>query len=176
MDIRVGLVSAVDINLARARVTFPDLDSDDSTGLLSAWLPVCQHGSFGNFGYWLPSVDEQVVCIFHAKSAEDGFIIGGIYSQADVPPTTGSGVWYQQFADGTVIAYNPISGIAIVTPLNVHVQGAAVLIDGPTTITGDVTVNGNVVVSDDLTASGIDMVTHVHAGVQAGGSNTAGPH
>jgi len=169
MDIRVGIVSAVDTGTVKARVVFDDLDSDESEGLLSNWLPVCQHGSFGNFGYWLPDVGAQAVCIFHTKAHEDGFIVGTIYSTADLPPESGTGVWYQQFADGTVIGYTPVGGIAIVTPLSVHIQGAAVTIDGDTLI------NGNLVVTDDLTASGIDMVTHVHGGVQSGGSNTTGP-
>lgn len=37
------------------------------------------------------------------------------------------------------------------------------------------TVNGNIVTNGDVVASGISLVTHVHSGVQSGGSNTGAP-
>lgn len=127
--IRVGIVSQVDAVGARVRVTFDDLGSDDSDGLLSDWLPVIQHGSLQDCGYWLPRVGAQVVCAMLPNGVEAGFVIGTIYSDVDTPPASGLGVWYQKFADGTTIEYSPSSGVKIDTPLNVVINGASVRIN-----------------------------------------------
>jgi phage baseplate assembly protein V len=128
-EIRVGIVSSVDAASARAKVTFDDLDSDDSEGLLSDWLPVLQHGSMTDCGYWLPRVGSQVVCAFQSNADETGYVLGSIYSQEDAAPASGSGVWYQRFADGTVIEYDPETGVKIDSPLNVTISGATVVIN-----------------------------------------------
>ena len=52
--------------------------------------------------------------------------------------------------------------------------------DGNTTINGNLTVNGDInctgrVTCANATIAGIDFASHVHGGVQSGGSNTAGP-
>lgn len=79
---------------------------------------------------------------------------------------------------------------------NVMVKASNVTIDAPeTTLTGHLTVQGGMTVSggggssmrgdfelegsmhasEDVTASGISLNSHVHGGVQAGGSDTSGP-
>lgn len=50
-------------------------------------------------------------------------------------------------------------------------QGGQVNITAP----GGVNIAGNVTVSGDVVASGISLTSHVHGGVQGGGSTTAGP-
>jgi phage baseplate assembly protein V len=128
-DIRVGIVSDVDPGAVCVRVTFDDLDSDDSQGLLSDWLPVVQHGSMVDSGYWLPRIGSQVVCAMQSNAVECGYVVGTIYSDVDVPAASGQGVWFQRFADGTVIEYDPASGVRIETPLNVTIIAALVEIN-----------------------------------------------
>jgi phage baseplate assembly protein V len=127
--IRVGIVSQVDVNIAAVRVIFDDLDSDDSSGLLSDWLPVIQHGSLIDTGYWLPRIGSQVVCAMQSNGIERGYVIGSIYSDADIPPASGAGIWYKRFADGTVIEYDPGQGVTIDTPLKVVIKGSMVEIN-----------------------------------------------
>ncbi|MHB0998219.1 MAG: phage baseplate assembly protein V [Armatimonadota bacterium] len=127
--IRVGIVSDVDPATVRVKVTFDDLDSDDSTGLLSDWLPVVQHGSMTDSGYWLPRVGSQVMCAMQSNGIEAGYVVGSIYNDEDLPEKSGLGVWYQRFADGTTIEYDPASGVTIDTPLAVVIKGATVEIN-----------------------------------------------
>ena len=46
---------------------------------------------------------------------------------------------------------------------------------GGSSMSGDFTLNGSMHATDDVTASGISLNSHVHGGVQAGGSDTSGP-
>lgn len=67
-----------------------------------------------------------------------------------------------------------------------QVTAASVTVAAPVTVNGDVTINGNLSVDGTSTSSGsmsapeftagsINLTTHVHGGVQSGGSNTSGP-
>ncbi|MEN6372225.1 MAG: phage baseplate assembly protein V [Armatimonadota bacterium] len=124
--IRIGIVTKIDAARACVRVTFDDLDSDDTEGLLSDWLPVIQHGSTEDAGYWLPNVGAQVLCAMQSNALEVGYCVGTVYNDEDTPTKTGLGVWYKRFRDGTVIEYDPASGVKIDTPLNVTISGARV--------------------------------------------------
>lgn len=84
--IRTGLVSSVDPATATARVVFPDYDEQ-----VSYDLPVVMQGTTGTKGYWMPRVDEQVLCIFRPDATEQGFIVGSIYSAANPPPVSDEG-------------------------------------------------------------------------------------
>lgn len=124
--VRVGIVTAADADKVMVRVTFDDLSSDDTEGLLSDWLPVIQHGSTADSGYWLPNVGAQVIVAMQSNALECGYVIGTVYNDEDVPEASGVGRWYRRFADGTVIEYDPAVGVKIDTPLDVIIQGANV--------------------------------------------------
>lgn len=126
--IRVGSVSDLDSSSARVRVTFNDLTSDDSEGLLSDWLPVVQHGSTSDSGYWMPRIGAQVICLMQSNGIEAGYVIGTVYSDEDLPEG-GLGKWYQRFADGTKLEYDPGVGVTIETPLAVKIKAASVEIN-----------------------------------------------
>lgn len=97
---KVGVVVALDENRAKARVRFDDID-----GVLSYWLPVIQAKTLKDKAYWLPDVDEHVVCILD-ENGEDGAIIGAIYSDADSVPVVSKDKYHKTFQDGTVIEYD----------------------------------------------------------------------
>lgn len=125
--IRIGTVTAVDPGTARVKALFEDLNSDDMEGgLVSDWLPVVQQGSTADQGYWLPQIGALVVCVMQSNALECGYVIGTVYNAEHTPDAPGTGVWYQRFADGTVIEYDPASGLKIDTPLNVTISGASV--------------------------------------------------
>lgn len=79
--IRVGKVSSINRNNCTARVFFEDRDD-----VVSHDLRVIVKNTMNKKDYWLPDVDEQVVCIFLPNGEETGFIIGSVYSDVDRPP------------------------------------------------------------------------------------------
>jgi hypothetical protein len=59
---------------------------------------------------------------------------------------------------------------------DISVNGTTTLsCPGGTTINSDVHVNGTVTISEDVIASGISLVSHIHGGVTPGGGTTSGP-
>lgn len=87
-----------------------------------------------------------------AHSQADAIYLGGVLNQE---PSQ-----YIDFADGE---------ITIVSPAKVRIHAPISLFEGDVEVTGKVTANGDVV------GAGISLSTHVHGGVESGGSNTSGP-
>ncbi len=139
----VGRVSSVHPEDATARVTFPAKD-----GKVSAPLSVLGRGSRSNKDYWMPDIDDQVLCIFAAdvggKGIGNGYILGTIFSSVDVPPASAS-------ATNRILETNG--------DLTISCGGTLSITSG----SGDVTVNG------------ISLVNHTHGGVTPGGGSTGKP-
>ncbi|QNQ52557.1 oxidoreductase [Serratia liquefaciens] len=87
-----------------------------------------------------------------SHSQADAIYLGGVLNQE---PSQ-----YIDFADGE---------IAIVSPVKVRINAPISLFEGDIAVTGKVTATGDVV------GAGISLSTHVHGGVESGGSNTSGP-
>lgn len=77
---------------------------EQSDGMISAELPVIYRGTLKNQEYSLPSVEEQVVCIF--KNNSDGYVLGAIYSEGSQPKTIGTHKHYITFEDGASFEYD----------------------------------------------------------------------
>jgi len=71
-NIRIGIVSSVDIARMAIRAVIPDQDN-----LVTDWLPIVQPFS-GIAG--LPSVDDMVLCAFVDSGLENGFCLGKVGS------------------------------------------------------------------------------------------------
>lgn len=78
--VRVGVVSSVDLKKGTARVVFEDRDD-----AVSPELSVMQRNTMNSKSYWMPDVNEMVVCFFLPNGQETGFISGSYYSDADRP-------------------------------------------------------------------------------------------
>lgn len=78
--IRVGSVSSVNPANGTARVAFEANDDN-----VTYELPVLTRGSKANKDYWIPDIDEQVVCLFlpntSGRGVCQGFILGTFYSR-----------------------------------------------------------------------------------------------
>lgn len=98
--LRIGRVSSLEPAACRVRVAF---DAED--GVLSFWLPVLQRRTLGDRSYWMPEVDEQVACLLD-DNAEDGYVLGGLYSQVDPPPVTSADRAHIAMKDGAVVEYD----------------------------------------------------------------------
>lgn len=95
---------------------------------------------------------------------------------------------YVEIAGGGVVNVVAPTSINLTAPtVNINASTAVNVTTPRETVTGvlDIqnidsasspcTVNGNIVTNGDVVASGVSLVSHVHSGVQSGGSNTGQP-
>lgn len=99
--LRVGVVDTVDRTKCRVTVTFPG-------DFKSAGLPVLVKQSVENRDFWMPAIDEQVVCVFLPTGPEVGFVIGSFYSDEDPIPdgAEAEGMRVVEFSDGARVEYS----------------------------------------------------------------------
>ncbi|MFN4058220.1 MAG: phage baseplate assembly protein V [Roseinatronobacter sp.] len=105
--------------------------------LVTPMIPVSQLASGAIRLHWMPSVGEQVVVF--APSGE----IGGAIIQGAVPQ------------NGSAVAQDEAHP-------TIDLGGGTLVITGDLTITGNITVTGRIDVSEDVTASNISLVSHIH--------------
>jgi phage baseplate assembly protein V len=131
--IRVGTVDKVDRTKCRARVKFPvPTRTDKQTGevvrsLVSEELAVLVKQSVKNSDYWMPDIDEQVVCLFPPNCGGAGFVLGSFYSDEDPIPegADAEGVRMVEFADGSSVEYNTETSVLRVLVGDLDAQFAA---------------------------------------------------
>ncbi|WP_425622484.1 phage baseplate assembly protein V [Brevibacillus borstelensis] len=130
--LRVGVVSSVNPANATVRVFFPDRDN-----LVSNELPVIFPHTLKMRHYSLPAVGENVVCLFQGNGIQDGYCLGAIYSEVDLPPVQDknlSGVWFE---DGSHVYYDR-------EKKKLHVKAVSdVYIDGDLHVSGQVYTGGS---------------------------------
>lgn len=103
--IRIGRVSSINPLKCTAKVTFPDKDD-----MVSDELPILTIGTNKTKAYFLPAIDTQVLCIFlpnnSGKGINDGFVLGCIYSDEDMPVENNEKVVSINFDDGSYIRFD----------------------------------------------------------------------
>lgn len=106
--VRIGTVDKVDRTKCRARVLFPvpRKEGEEESFVSSEELPVMVKQSVGNRDYWLPTVGDQVVCVYDRLGF--GFVIGSFYSDEEEIPegAEAEGVRVTEFEDGTRVEYS----------------------------------------------------------------------
>lgn len=135
--IRIGRVSSIDVNANTARVAFSDKDD-----LVSGNLMIVNRGSMVDKDYWIPDIDEQVLCLMmpnkSGQGLNEGFILGSFFSTEDEPQERSADVRAVKFGDGTVIKHDRSTGnltinatgnISIVAGGTVTIQGMTVKIN-----------------------------------------------
>lgn len=132
--IRVGTVSSVNAAAGTVRVAFAAQDD-----MVTYELPVITRGSKNNKDYWLPDVDEQVLCLFlpntSGRGVCDGFVLGTFYSSVDAPVENSGDVHAVKYGDGTIIKHDRSTG-----KLTISATGDIDIIAG-----GKVTINGQTI-------------------------------
>jgi phage baseplate assembly protein V len=151
-----GLVKEVDPK-GLVKVSLPDED-----GLTTDWLPVAVPFALGARAYWLPRVGSQVVLLLD-ENAEDGVVLGALYSKADPAPVQQERLLYIETEDGTKISVDPDASLVTVdTPGKILAKAGG-------TITAQA--QGNVSVSSqadvDVSAQGHVNTTSATATVKA---------
>lgn len=135
--IRIGRVSSVDVNTNTARVAFSDKDD-----LVSGNLMIVNRGSMADKDYWIPDIDEQVLCLMLPNKSglglNEGFIIGSFFSAEDAPQERSADVRAVKFGDGTIIKHDRSTG-----NLTINATGDIDIIAGGTVTIKGATVNIN---------------------------------
>lgn len=135
--IRIGRVSSIDVSTNTARVAFSDKDD-----LVSGNLMIINRGSMVDKDYWIPDIDEQVLCLMlpnkSGRGLNEGFILGSFFSKEDKPQERSADVRAIKFGDGTVIKHDRSTGnltinatgdISIIAAGTLTIRGAAVNIN-----------------------------------------------
>lgn len=132
--IRVGTVSSVNAAAGTVRVAFAAQDD-----MVTYELPVITRGSKNNKDYWLPDVDEQVLCLFlpniSGRGVCEGFVLGTFYSSVDAPVENSGDVHAVKYGDGTIIKHDRRTG-----KLTINATGDIDIIAG-----GKITINGQTI-------------------------------
>jgi len=97
----LGKVVAIDEEKGLVRVKLEEHDN-----LTTYWLPVLYTKTQFDKEYWLPDIDEMVLCVFTPPAFERGFVLGSFYTNEDAPPEANRNKWIKKFKDGTVIEYD----------------------------------------------------------------------
>lgn len=140
-SIDVGRVSAIYPNRGTAKVIF------DDKNVVSRELPVLMRGSQDSKDYWMPSIGEQVVCIFLQNTSKFGFIVGSFYNDEDKPPVQSEHIRHLKFKDGTYMEYDEES-----KTLTLDIKGEVVI-----------KTKSAVRVEGDVIADGISLKNHTHS-------------
>ena len=125
--IRVGRVTSTDDTAGTARVQF-----QDRNGLVSFNLRVVVRNSLQNKDYWMPDINEQVLCLFMPIGIENGWIIGSFYSDVTTAPASTKDKRRTTFEDGTTVEYDRDSHTLTV---DIPESGGNVVVNAHTKVT-----------------------------------------
>jgi len=185
--IRVGKVTSLLPDGERAGVVFSDRDNTESYD-----LQVMVKNTKQNKDYWMPDVDEDVLCLFLPIGIEQGFILGSFYTRANAPEARTENVRRVKFSDGTLIEYDrqnhrllaDVKGdieLLATGNLTANIEGSASItvggeltadVAGNSTITTPLlTVNGDMVVDGDVQVTGSTQTVGL---ISTGGLQSSG--
>jgi|GEM_PF-133486 len=99
--IRIGRVSSIDEAAGTAEVLFSDRDD-----LVSCDFPVTVPLTCNDKFYFMPAVNERVLCALLPNDTTQGFILGSFYSEVREPPVQDKNKFHIRFEDGTVLEYD----------------------------------------------------------------------
>jgi len=153
---RVGIVCDLDADRQCVRVNFDDL------GTVSPWMQIAAFGASGDDYYWMPEIEEQVVCFFMPTGNAEGYVLYSVRGTANKPKAGNANKRYIRFADGGCFEYDKSTHTLTIDADNI-------------VINGNISLTGGMNVTKDVVASGISLKGHIHGGVMSGGGNTGGP-
>ena len=100
--IRVGKVVSTNTENCTCKVQFVDMDNFISTD-----LQVLQQKTHKDKYYYMPDIDEMVVCLLDDRS---GIIFGSIYNRKNLPTFPGQNLSGVEYKDGSKITFDSDSG------------------------------------------------------------------
>jgi len=80
--------------------------------LESGELRILQRGGVKNQDYWMPDVDDEVVCIFPDNDDNfcDGFVAGCLFNEKSPPNAGSQDIQRKDFAGGSYFEFNRSTG------------------------------------------------------------------
>lgn len=170
--VRTGIVSATNPTNGTVRVTFPDRDN-----LVSNPLPVLYPKTHADKVYHMPDVGEQVLCVFLPSGVEQGFVVGSMYSTSDATPAASQTKHVVEYKDGTREEFDTSSSTKKTTVGTTEVlQDANQVVIKAGAVQAVISASGLAVTGGTVTHNGTNIGdTHVHGGVEPGGSSTSVP-
>ncbi|KFK93373.1 MULTISPECIES: phage baseplate assembly protein V [unclassified Serratia (in: enterobacteria)] len=195
--IRIGVVVDVDTVNALCRVQSGDNTTD--------WLHWLTSRAGRSRTWWAPSIGEQVLLLSLGGELDTAFVLPGIYSDDNPPPSASADAYHVSFPDGAVIEYEPDTGALTVSGIktaditaseSVTVTVPVVTVNASqkitlatpelvcthklTTATLEVQQGGEMKgdirhSGGSMTSNGVVVHRHVHGGVQGGSSQTGNP-
>lgn len=165
--VRIGTIEEADYAKGRYRVKIGNI--------VTAWLPFGGQRA-GALKVWSPlTVGEQIVMVSPSGDLTQGVIMGSIASDAHPSPGNDGGTINIEFPDGSTLDFGG-GELNFNSPAAVTVTAPQIKFVGEITIEGAVNQSGGDITAEtDVIGGGISLKTHVHGGVQSGGSNTAPP-
>ena len=172
--LRPGVVASV--NLTGTPPTVTVTFGDVTTGPIP-WLT---QRAGPDSKWWAPEVGEQVLILAPMGNLNIAYALPAIFQAAFPAPSSSANQDVTTWADGSSLTYdraahqwtlNVVGGnITLAAGGTVTLSGASIVLTGPVTASSTITAAG------DVKAGSISLESHVHGGVQSGGSNTSGPH
>ena len=98
---RVGKVSSIDYEKCTAQVVF-----EDRHDLVSGDLHILVPLTLKDHSYYMPDIDERVLCIFDPSAPTKGFIAASFYADTRLPPIQNKDKRYIKFKDETLLEYD----------------------------------------------------------------------
>lgn len=121
--LRVGTVVTRDEARCRVRVQFKDND-----GLVSDWCQVLVGKTHVDKAYWLPDVDEMVLCAFSPFGHEQGFVLGSAYNAKDrIPQSANEDRMVLRDRYGNEVLIDRVCGKMRITTGQLHLVGTLVV-------------------------------------------------
>lgn len=97
--IRTGIIVEIDLTAGRCRV--------QTGGIVTQWLQWLTHRAGHSRTWWAPSVGEQVLLLAVGGELDTAFVLPGIFSDDNPPPSASADAWHVTFPDGAVVEYEP---------------------------------------------------------------------
>lgn len=162
--VRLGLVDSVDPGNYSAKVRIQPED------VLTNWLPIASPWVGNGWGLFAPpTVGDMVEVQFPSGDPESGFISQRLYNDIDRPLNVPAGEFWLVHKSGSMLKFHADGSVEI--KANAGITSSAT----SWAHTGNITVTGTLTATTDVVGGGKSLKTHVHSGVQTGGSNTGAP-
>jgi phage baseplate assembly protein V len=184
--VHIGKITNYDPNeyIAKAMLQIGP-GSGVSGGLMTGWLPIASMWIGNGWGLFTPpNIGDMCTVAFINGDLNAGYIEGRFWNDEDRPLIVPSGEFWLVHQNGQFVK---LTNDGKLTVSDGH--GASVALNGDGTVsssgtwthTGDINVTGNISSTETITGStdviggGKSLKTHVHGGVQSGGSDTTPP-